>query len=59
MAAVAPALDEGAVTRPLRRAHFLTWLVLAVALYVVFVSGLSARRSTTPRNSSVHWEQLR
>ena len=44
--------------RPLRRAHFRIWLVLAVVLYAVFVTGLIARRSTTPRNPNVHWEQL-
>ena len=45
--------------QPLRRAHFRVWLALAVVLYAVFVAGLAARRSTTPRNPSLHWEQLR
>jgi hypothetical protein len=58
VAAAAPALDEGAMIRPLRRAHFRIWLVLAVLLYAVFLIGLIARRSTTPRNPNVHWEQL-
>jgi hypothetical protein len=58
VAAVAPALDEVAMTQPLRRAHFRIWLVLAAALYAVFVAGLLARRSTTPRNPNLHWEQL-
>ena len=44
--------------RPLRRAHFRMWIVLAVALYAVFVAGLLARRDTTPRNDGLHWEQL-
>ena len=45
--------------RPLRRAHLRIWLVLAVALWAVFLAGLMARRSTTPRNPNVHWEQLK
>ena len=45
--------------RPLRRAHLRIWLMLAVVVYAVFVTGLIARRSTTPRNPQVHWEQLR
>ena len=44
--------------QPLRRAHFRIWLVLAVVLYAVFVAALLARRSTTPLNSNLHWEQL-
>jgi hypothetical protein len=44
--------------RPLRRAHFRIWLVLAVVLYSVLLTGLIVRRSTTPRNLNVHWEQL-
>jgi len=44
--------------RPLRRAHFRIWLVLAVVLYAVLLAGLTVRRSTTPRNPNVHWEQL-
>jgi hypothetical protein len=45
--------------QPLRRAHFRIWLVLAIVLYVVFAAGLLARRSTTPANPNLHWEQLR
>jgi hypothetical protein len=59
MATATQAMDEGAMIQPLRRAHFRIWLVLAVVLYTVFVTGLMARRSTTPRNANVHWEQLR
>ena len=44
---------------PLRRAHFRIWLVLAIALYAVFIAGMLARRSTTPPNASLYWEQLR
>jgi hypothetical protein len=47
------------MTRPLRRAHFRIWVALAVLLYVVFTAGLAARRSATPRNPDLHWEQYR
>ena len=33
-------------------------VVLAIVLYAVFLTGLIARRSTTPRNPNIHWEQL-
>jgi hypothetical protein len=52
-------MDEGKMTRPLRRAHLRTWLVLALALYAIFAAGLAARREPTPRNQSLHWEQYR
>jgi hypothetical protein len=44
---------------PLRRAHYRIWLVLAVALYAVFIAGLLSRRATTPPNAGVQWEQYR
>jgi hypothetical protein len=44
---------------PLRRAHYRIWLVLAIGLYVVFIAGLFSRRTTTPPNPGVHWEQYR
>jgi hypothetical protein len=44
---------------PLRRAHYRIWLVLAVALYAVFIAGLLCRRSTTPPNAGLHWERYR
>jgi hypothetical protein len=44
---------------PLRRAHFRIWLVLAVALYTVFIAGLLSRRTTTPPNPDVQWERYR
>ena len=47
------------MTQPLRRAHFRIWLALAVILYAVFVAGLLARRSATPRNPNLNWEQYR
>lgn len=45
--------------QPLRRAHFRIWLVLAVLLYAVFIAGLLVRRTSTPPNSNLHWEQYR
>lgn len=45
--------------QPLRRAHFRIWLVLAVVLYAVFIVGLLARRTSTPANPNLHWEQFR
>ena len=47
------------MTQPLRRAHLRIWLALAVILYAVFVAGLLARRSATPRNPNLNWEQYR
>jgi hypothetical protein len=44
---------------PLRRAHFRIWLVVAVALYAVFIAGLLSRRTTTPSNAGVQWERYR
>jgi hypothetical protein len=45
--------------RPLRGAHFWIWLVLAAAMYAVFVAGLVARRTSNPMNSNLHQEQYR
>ena len=45
--------------QPLRRAHFRIWVVMAVLLYAVFVAGLLVRRTTTPPNPTLHWEQVR
>jgi hypothetical protein len=47
------------VIQPLRRAHFRIWVVLAVVLYAVFISGLLVRRTSTPPNPNLHWEQFR
>jgi hypothetical protein len=44
---------------PLRRAHYRIWLVLAAIMYAIFIAGLLARRSTTPPNPGLHWEQYR
>ena len=44
---------------PLRRAHYRVWLVLAIALYAVFIAGLLSRRTTTPPNAGVQWERYR
>ncbi len=61
MAAARGALVEGgaALIQPLRRAHLRIWIVLAVALYGVAIAGLLARRTTTPANSNLRWEQYR
>jgi hypothetical protein len=45
--------------QPLRRAHFRIWVVLTLLLCGIFLAGLLARRSTTPPNPSLHWEQFR
>ena len=45
--------------QPLRRVHFRVWVVLALLVYAVFLAALLARRTTTPLNPTVHWEQLR
>jgi hypothetical protein len=45
--------------QPLRRAHFRIWVALAVVLYTVFVAGLLGRRSATPANADLDWEQYR
>ncbi len=42
---------------PLRRAHYRIWLVLAVALYAIFIAGLLSRRNTMPPNTGVRWER--
>jgi len=47
------------MTRPLRRAHRWTWLVLAVLLPALYVAALAVRRSPTPVNPNVTWEQLK
>ena len=44
---------------PLRRAHYRIWLVLAALMYAIFIAGLIVRRSTTPPNPGLHWEQYR
>jgi len=44
---------------PLRRAHFRIWLAPAITIYAVFIAGLLARRTTTPPNHGLHWEQYR
>ena len=44
---------------PLRRAHYRIWLLLAVALYAVFIGGLLTRRTTTPPDAGLEWERYR
>ena len=45
--------------RPLRRAHFRIWLAMVVVLYAVFIAGLLVRRTSTPSNPNLRWEQYR
>ncbi|MFN0170463.1 MAG: hypothetical protein ACKV22_28925 [Bryobacteraceae bacterium] len=47
------------MTRPLRRAHFRIWIVLALLLYAILTAGILARRSTMPVNPNLNWEQYR
>ena len=44
---------------PLRRAHYRIWLVLAIALYAVFIAWLLSRRTTTPPDAGIQWERYR
>jgi hypothetical protein len=45
--------------QPLRRAHFRIWVALAALLWVIFLAGLLARRTTTPPNPALRWEEVR
>lgn len=45
--------------QPLRRCHFRIWMVLPVLLYALFIAGLLVRRSATPPNPALHWEEYR
>jgi hypothetical protein len=47
------------MTRPLRRAHFWSWIVLTVLLSTLLVAGLAVRRPTTPNNAGTSWEKYR
>ena len=47
------------MTRPLRKAHAAIWMALPILLAIVFVASLLARRSTTPVNPQLRWEQFR
>jgi hypothetical protein len=47
------------MTRPLRRAHFGVWLILAFLLPALLVAGLVARKSTTPVNPNLNGEKLK
>ncbi len=45
--------------RPLRRAHALIWLALAVLLPALFAAAMLSRRGAIPRNPQLQWEQYR
>ena len=47
------------MTQPLRRFHFWAWLAIAIVIVTGFVASLLARRSTTPANPGVHWDELK
>ena len=47
------------MTRPLRQRHLQIWIVLALALPLLFFAALAARRDTAPVNSHFVWEQFR
>ena len=47
------------MNQPLRRVHCAIWLVLPAMLFALLIAGLMARRTTTPPNAAVHWEQGR
>ena len=63
MAAAAKALDSRRATdimmQPLRRAHLWIWIVLAMALPVLYAVSLIARRPVVPVNPALHWEEYR
>lgn len=47
------------MTAPLRRWHFWIWIVLCLALVVLFIAGLAVRPSGPAANPTLHWEQYR
>ena len=47
------------MVRPLRRAHFWIWIVLAIVLPAVLALAIAARHSPMPLNPSVSWEAYR
>src|SRR4051812_42682025 len=63
LAAARDPMDQGrrrnSMIQPLRRAHLRIWVFLTVILYAVFVAGLLARRTATPPNPGLNWEQYR
>jgi hypothetical protein len=47
------------MTRPLRRAHARIWLLLSVLLPAILLAALAVRRTPTPNNPHLNWEQYR
>ena len=46
------------MTRPMRQRHLQVWIALAVALPLLFIAAMAARRDATPVNSHLVWEQF-
>lgn len=56
MAGLARPLDPEArfrMTRPLRRAHFLIWVLMSIVLGLLVSVSLASRRTTTPSNAGL------
>jgi hypothetical protein len=47
------------MTRPLRRAHRLIWMLLPGILLALLAWGVASRKQTTPINASLQWESAR
>lgn len=44
------------MTRPLRRVHLLTWVILSVLLPLLFIAAIG-RREPVPADRAFHWEK--
>ncbi len=47
------------MTRPLRRDHLRIWIVMAIAMLLIFAASIMERRDTTPRNTGIDWSQTK
>ena len=47
------------MTQPSRRTHFRVWIALAVLLPLLFAAGLAVRRTATPDNPNLRWENYK
>jgi len=57
--ALAARFEEDIVTRPLRRDHLRIWIVMAIAMLLIFAASIAERRDTTPRNAGIDWSQTK